>query len=45
LVSSRNGAHLVVLDRDYMTVPAADIKNIHPTLTMVGARVVFGVAK
>ena len=34
-------ADLVVLDRDYMTVPAADIKHIHPTLTMVGGRVVF----
>src|SRR6516162_6109719 len=38
-------ADLVVLDRDYMTVPAADIKNIHPTLTMVGGRVVFSAAK
>ena len=34
-------ADLVVLDRDYMTVPAADIKRIKPTLTMVGGRVVF----
>jgi predicted amidohydrolase YtcJ len=34
-------ADLVVLDRDYMTVPAADIKHIRPTLTMVGGRVVF----
>jgi hypothetical protein len=31
----------VVLDRDFMTVPVADIKDIHPTLTMVGGRVVF----
>ena len=32
-------ADLVVLDRDYyMTVPAAEIKRIHPTLTMVGVR-------
>jgi len=31
----------VVLDRDYMTVPAAKIKNIQPTMTMVGGRVVF----
>jgi predicted amidohydrolase YtcJ len=38
-------ADLVVLDRDYMTVPAADIKHIHPTLTMVGGRVVFSAAK
>src|SRR5215831_17489090 len=38
-------ADLVVLDRDYMTVPLADIKNIRPTLTMVGGRVVFSAAK
>jgi predicted amidohydrolase YtcJ len=38
-------ADLVVLDRDYMTVPAADIKHIHPTLTMVGGRVVFSAPK
>jgi predicted amidohydrolase YtcJ len=34
-------ADLVVLDRDYMTVPAAQIKHIRPTLTMVGGRVVY----
>jgi predicted amidohydrolase YtcJ len=34
-------ADLVVLDRDYMTVPAADIKHIKPTMTLVGGRVVF----
>jgi len=34
-------ADLVVLDRDYMTVPPAEIKRIRPTLTMVGGRVVF----
>jgi predicted amidohydrolase YtcJ len=34
-------ADLVVLDRDYMAVPAADIRKIRPTLTMVGGRVVF----
>ena len=38
-------ADLVVLDRDYLTVPAAQIKQIRPTLTMVGGRVVFGAAK
>jgi predicted amidohydrolase YtcJ len=38
-------ADLVVLDRDYMTVPVADIKQIHSTLTMVGGRVVFSTAK
>jgi predicted amidohydrolase YtcJ len=34
-------ADLVVLDRDYMTVPAAEIKNIWPLLTIVGGRVVY----
>jgi predicted amidohydrolase YtcJ len=34
-------ADLVVLDRDYLTVPAAEIKDIGPTLTMVGGRVVY----
>ena len=34
-------ADLVVLDRDYMTIPADDIININPVLTMVGGRVVF----
>jgi predicted amidohydrolase YtcJ len=34
-------ADLVVLDRDYLTVPAAEIKDIEPTLTMVGGRVVY----
>jgi hypothetical protein len=38
-------ADLVVLDRDYMTVPAAQIKHIRPTLTMVGGRVVYNAAK
>jgi hypothetical protein len=34
-------ADLVVLDRDYMTVPAAQIKAVRPTMTMVGGRVVY----
>ena len=37
-------ADLVVLDRDYMTVPAAQIKRIRPTLTMVGGQVVYRAA-
>ena len=36
-----NQADLVVLDRDYMTVPAADIRKIKPAMTMVSGRVVF----
>jgi len=34
-------ADLVVLDRDYMTIPADDIFNIEPVMTIVGGRVVF----
>jgi predicted amidohydrolase YtcJ len=37
-------ADLVVLDRDYLTVPADDIRNIKPILTMVGGRVVYETA-
>ncbi len=38
-------ADLVVLDRDYMTVPAAQIRLIRPTMTMVGGRVVYSAGK
>ncbi|MFK5923011.1 MAG: amidohydrolase [Verrucomicrobiota bacterium] len=34
-------ADLVVLDRDYMNCPEQEIRNIKPTLTMVGGKVVF----
>jgi predicted amidohydrolase YtcJ len=34
-------ADLVALDRDYLTIPADQIKDIKPVLTMVGGRVVF----
>jgi predicted amidohydrolase YtcJ len=34
-------ADLVVLDRDYLTVPAEQIKDIKPAMTVVGGRVVF----
>jgi predicted amidohydrolase YtcJ len=37
-------ADLVVLDRDYMTVAPADIRKIKPKMTMVGGRVVYGMA-
>jgi hypothetical protein len=37
-------ADLVVLDRDYLTIPADDIRNITPMLTMVGGRVVYDAA-
>jgi predicted amidohydrolase YtcJ len=34
-------ADLLVLDRDYLTVPADQIKDIKPVLTMVGGKVVY----
>jgi predicted amidohydrolase YtcJ len=34
-------ADLVVLDRDYLTVPAYEIKDIEPVITMVGGEVVY----
>jgi len=33
-------ADLVVLDRDYLTVPAEQIKDIKPVMTMVGGKIV-----
>jgi predicted amidohydrolase YtcJ len=37
-------ADMVVLDRDYLTVPADEIKNIKPQLTIVGGKVVYDAA-
>jgi predicted amidohydrolase YtcJ len=37
-------ADLLVLDRDYLTIPADQIKDIKPVLTMVGGRVVYDAA-
>jgi hypothetical protein len=34
-------ADLVVLDRDYLTIPADEIKDIQPVLTMVGGKVTW----
>ena len=34
-------ADLLVLDRDYLTIPADDIKNIKPVMTMVGGKLVY----
>ena len=34
-------ADLVVLDRDYLTVPAHEIKDIEPVMTMVGGEIVY----
>ena len=33
-----------MLDRDYLTVPADQIKDIKPVLTMVGGKVVYEAA-
>ncbi|HSG65958.1 MAG TPA: amidohydrolase family protein [Gammaproteobacteria bacterium] len=35
-------ADLLVLDRDYLTVPADEIKSIRPVATLVGGRLVHG---
>jgi predicted amidohydrolase YtcJ len=37
-------ADLVVLDRDYLTVPAEEIKDIRAAMTMVGGRVVYSLS-
>lgn len=34
-------ADLLVLDRDYLTVPEREIKDIKPVLTMVGGKIVY----
>jgi predicted amidohydrolase YtcJ len=38
-------ADLLVLDRDYMTVPAEQIKDIKPLMTMVGGKIVYEAIK
>src|SRR5262249_6953302 len=40
-LSAGKYADLLVLDRDYLTVPADDIKDIRPLMTMVGGKVVY----
>ena len=34
-------ADLLVLDRDYLTIPADEIKDIDPVMTLVGGRIVY----
>ena len=34
-------ADLVVLDKDFMTIPAEEVQNIHPQLTMLGGKMVY----
>lgn len=38
-------ADLLVLDRDYLTIPVDQIRDIRPVLTMVGGRVVYDAQK
>jgi predicted amidohydrolase YtcJ len=38
-------ADLLVLERDYLTVPADSIKDIKPVLTMVGGKIVYDAKK
>ena len=38
-------ADLLVLDRDYLTVPASEIKDIRPLVTMVGGKIVYEAGK
>ena len=38
-------ADLLVLDRDYLTVPADAIKDLKPVMTMVGGKVVYDVVQ
>lgn len=38
-------ADLLVLDRDYLTVPADEIKDVKPLMTMVGGKVVYEAKK
>ena len=42
VAAETRGTDLVVLDRDYLTVPADQIKDIKPVMTMIGGRTVFG---
>jgi predicted amidohydrolase YtcJ len=40
-ISPGRYADLLVLDRDYLTVPADEIKDIRPLMTMVGGKIVY----
>ena len=43
-IQSGKLADMVVLDRDYLTIPADQIKDIKPVMTMVGGRIVYDAA-
>jgi predicted amidohydrolase YtcJ len=38
-------ADMIVLDRDYLTVPVDEIREITPVQTILGGRIVFDVEK
>jgi predicted amidohydrolase YtcJ len=40
-IQSGKLADLVVLDRDYLTIPADQIKDIQPVMTIVGGKIAF----
>jgi predicted amidohydrolase YtcJ len=40
-IQSGKLADLVVLDRDYLTIPAEQIKDIKPVMTIMGGRIVY----
>jgi predicted amidohydrolase YtcJ len=40
-IQSGKLADLLVLDRDYLTIPTEQIKDIKPVITMVGGRIVY----
>src|SRR5215471_12538835 len=40
-IASGKFSDLVVLDRDYLTIPADQIKDIQPVMTMVGGKIVY----
>jgi predicted amidohydrolase YtcJ len=44
-IQSGKYADLLVLDRDYLTVPAEQIKDLKPLMTMVGGKIVYEVKK
>ena len=37
-------ADLLIIDKDYMTIPVEEIENVKPLLTMVGGKVVYEVS-
>ena len=40
-IEPRKLADLVVLDQDYLTIPAEEVANIHPQLTMLDGKIIY----